>query len=208
LLVKNPRLSLWSIRNTLTNVKSSKRALIIKEAAQLFKEKGFGGSSMRDLAERVGIEAASIYNHIRSKDELLEEICFGLAEAYAAQLSEVEAMHLSYPAKIEALIAFHVQMVIEQPNAVSVLNNDWKFLNSEQMTRFKAQRKQYENGFAALINKGIAAGDFKEVNVSIALFTILSSLRWVELWYKASRGVSKNDLAKDISAILMNGIKA
>lgn len=163
---------------------------------------------MRDLAERVGIEAASMYNHIRSKDEILEEICFGLAEAYAAQLAEVAAMTLSYPDKIEALIAFHVQMVIEQPNAVSVLNNDWKFLNSEQMTRFKAQRKQYENGFAALISKGIEAGAFKPVNVSIALFTILSSLRWVELWYKPTRGVSKNDLAKDISAILMNGIKA
>ena len=192
----------------MSNVKISKRALIIKEAAQLFKEKGFGGSSMRDLAERVGIEAASMYNHIRSKDEILEAICFGLAEAYAAQLAEVVATNLSYPDKIEALIAFHVQMVIEQPNAVSVLNNDWKFLNSEQMTRFKAQRKQYENEFAALISKGIEAGAFKPVNVSIALFTILSSLRWVELWYKPTRGVSKNDLAKDISAILMNGIKA
>jgi TetR/AcrR family transcriptional regulator, cholesterol catabolism regulator len=188
--------------------KISKRELIISEAAKLFREKGFGGSSMRDLADKVGIEAASMYNHIRSKDEILEEICFGMAHQYNAQLSEIEQKEISYPEKIEALIAFHVQLIIENVNAVSVVNNDWKYLNKEIIDNFKAIRNDYEKRFAALITKGIEAGAFKKVNVSIALFTILSSLRWVELWYKPSRGVTKEDLAKDISSILMNGVKA
>ncbi len=188
--------------------KITKRALIVSEAAKLFKEKGFGGASMRDLAEKVGMEAASIYHHIRSKEELLEEICFGLAKTYETQLSEIEQQKIGYPEKIEALIAFHVQLIIEDVNAVSVLNNDWKYLSSEKMIDFKTMRKDYEKRFAALISKGIEAGVFKNVNVSIALFTILSSLRWVELWYKPTRGVTKEDLAKNISAILMNGVKA
>ena len=188
--------------------KISKRAIILREAAKLFKEKGFGGATMRDLAERVGIEAASIYNHIRSKDELLEEICFGIGRKYDEQLSEIAAKKISYPEKIEAVISFHIQMIIEDANAVSVLNNDWKFLNSGQMIEFKAMRNEYEKHLAALISKGIEHGAFKKINVSVALFTILSSLRWVELWYKPSRGISKEDLAKDISAILMNGVKA
>lgn len=189
-------------------VKSPKRQLIISEAAKLFKEKGFGGATMRDLAERVGIEAASMYNHIRSKDEILEEICFGIGRKYDEQLSEIEAKSISFPEKMEAVIAFHIQMIIEDANAVSVLNNDWKFLNSEQMIEFKAMRNEYEKHLAAMISKGIEEGTFKKMNVSVALFTILSSLRWVELWYKPSRGISKEDLAKDISAILMNGVKA
>jgi hypothetical protein len=76
------------------------------------------------------------------------------------------------------------------------------------MIEFKAMRNEYEKHLAALISKGIEHGAFKKINVSVALFTILSSLRWVELWYKPSRGISKEDLAKDISAILMNGVKA
>lgn len=189
-------------------IKSSKRELIISEAAKLFREKGFGGSSMRDLAEKVGIEAASMYNHIRSKDEILEEICFGIGRKYDEQLTEIDQTKISYPEKIEAIIAFHIQMIIEDGNAVSVLNNDWKFLNKEKMVEFKAMRNEYEKHLAEIITKGIRDGAFKKVNVSVALFTILSSLRWVELWYKPSRGVTKEDLAKDISAILMNGVKA
>ncbi|MDI9320263.1 MAG: TetR/AcrR family transcriptional regulator [Phycisphaerales bacterium] len=189
-------------------VKLSKRELIISEASKLFREKGFGGSSMRDLAEKVGIEAASMYHHIRSKDEILEEICFEMAHRYEAQLSETEVQDISYPEKIEALIAFHVQLIIDNANAVSVVNNDWKYLSKERMIAFKSIRNDYEKRFAAIISKGIEAGAFKKVNISIALFTILSSLRWVELWYKPTRGVTKEDLAKDISAILMNGVKA
>lgn len=185
----------------------TKRNLIISEAAKLFREKGFSGSSMRDLAEKVGIEAASMYNHIRSKEEILEEICFNTGQKYGEQLKEIDQQKISYAQKVEALIAFHVQMIIEDGNAVSVLNNDWKFLSSEKMTAFKKMRNEYEKHFAALITKGIEDGSFKKVNVSVALFTILSSLRWVELWYKPGRGVRKEDLAKDISAILMNGVK-
>lgn len=188
--------------------KSNKRNLIISEASKLFKEKGFGGATMRDLAERVGIEAASMYNHIRSKDEILEEICFGIGRKYDEQLAEIDKTRISCPEKIEAIIAFHIQMIIEDSNAVSVLNNDWKFLNSEKMVEFKTMRNEYEKHLAAIIAKGIEEGSFKPVNVSVALFTILSSLRWVELWYKPSRGVTKEELAKDISAILMNGVKA
>ncbi len=188
--------------------KNNTRSIISAEAAKLFKEKGFGGSTMRDLAEKVGIEAASIYNHFRSKDEILETICMDIAQKFDEQLTIIEKEKISYPEKIEALIAFHVQMIIEDANAVSVLNNDWKFLSEEKIIDFKERRNNYEKRFAALISKGIAAGSFRKLNVSIALFTILSSLRWVELWYKPSRGVSKEDLAKDISAILMNGVKA
>ena len=62
--------------NVLTpKIKINKKELILSEAAMLFKEKGFGGTSMRDLAEKVGMEAASMYNHIKSKDEILELIC-------------------------------------------------------------------------------------------------------------------------------------
>jgi len=64
--------------------KQSKKELIIQEAALIFKQKGYSATSMRELAEKVGMEAASLYNHIRSKDEILEEICFKVANQYVS----------------------------------------------------------------------------------------------------------------------------
>jgi len=61
---------------------STRKDVIIKAAAQLFREKGYKAASMRDLAEKVGVEAASLYNHIRSKTELLHDICFNVANAF------------------------------------------------------------------------------------------------------------------------------
>lgn len=188
--------------------KVNKREIILKEAAKLFKEKGFGGSSMRELAEKVGIEAASMYNHIRSKEEILEEICFGTGKKYDEQLSFINLQPISASEKLASIIDFHIQMIIDDGNAVSVLNNDWKYLGKEKMTAFKAMRNEYEKHLADFLSNGMADGTFRKMNVSVALFTLLSSLRWVELWYKPSRGVTKSDLANDISAILMNGIKA
>jgi TetR/AcrR family transcriptional regulator, cholesterol catabolism regulator len=184
----------------------TKKELILSEAAKLFKERGFGGTSMRDLAEKVGIEAASMYNHIRSKEEILEDICFRIAREYVAQLSEIEHAEMTYQDKLRALIRLHVRMITADAHAISVTNNDWKYLSEPKMTHFKEIRKDYERRFAALIQKGIEAGEFRPVNVSVALFTILSSLRWVELWYKADRRITIEILEQDITAILMNGI--
>jgi AcrR family transcriptional regulator len=194
---------------TAIKVKVDRRSLILAEAAQLFREKGFGRSSMRELAERVGMEAASMYNHIRSKEEILDAICFEAGEKYNRQLeTALSEQPGNYPAILEAIIAFHVEMILENRDAVSVLNNDWKFLSPDRLAEFKKMRKEYEKNLAGIISEGIAVGSFHPVNVSVALFTLLSALRWVELWYKPGKNVSKEVLAKDISAILMNGIKA
>ena len=185
---------------------SLKRQLILDEAAKLFKLKGFGGTSMRDLAAQVGMEAASMYNHIKSKDEILELICFHVSDTYIRQLTEVEQMAATYVEKIRALISCHIQLMIEDGAAVSVGNNDWKYLTGDTLDAFKAARKRYEKGFAALIEQGIAAGELQPVNVSVALFTILSAVRWVELWYRPGRDVTPEELEENIMTILLNGL--
>lgn len=187
--------------------KSNKRQLILEEAAKLFRQKGFGGTSMRDLAGEVGIEAASMYNHIKSKDEILELICFRVSSTYISQLAEIEATDASYVEKIKALIRLHIRLMIEDGAAVSVGNHDWKYLREPALTEFKQARKQYEKGFAALIEQGIAAGEFQPVNVSVALFTILSAVRWVELWYRPGRELSAEELEANIITMLLTGLE-
>ncbi|OUJ76305.1 hypothetical protein BXP70_00225 [Hymenobacter crusticola] len=187
-------------------VKTNKRQLILDEAAKLFKERGFAGTSMRDLGAQVGMEAASMYNHINSKDEILETICFYVSNTYISHLTEIENTADSYVDKIKALIRLHIRLMVEDGAAVSVGNNDWKYLTGNKLAEFKEARKRYERGFATLIEEGIAAGEFQPVNVSVALFTILSAVRWVELWYRPGRGVSPEELEENIMTILLNGL--
>ncbi|RZK30101.1 MAG: TetR/AcrR family transcriptional regulator [Hymenobacter sp.] len=183
------------------------RQLILDEAAHLFKERGFGSSSMRDLGARVGLDAASMYNHIKSKDEILAIICFQVSDTYIAQLTEVEQLATTYLEKITELLRRHVRLMTKNGAAVSVANNEWKALTEPRLTEFKEARKRYEKGFAALIEQGIAAGELQPVNVSVALFTLLSAVRWVELWYRPGRSLSAAELEADLLTMLLDGLK-
>ena len=186
---------------------SAKRELILTEAAKLFKDRGYSGTSMRDLAGQVGMEAASMYNHIKSKDELLDTICFRISDTYISQLQTIEQQAIQFSEKLSSLVRLHIRLMVEDSAAVSVANHDWKYLPEPRLTEFKQARKTYEKGLAALIEAGIAAGEFRPVNVSVALFTVLSAVRWVELWYRPGRGLSAEELESNILTVLLGGLE-
>ncbi|MFB9862006.1 TetR/AcrR family transcriptional regulator [Rufibacter immobilis] len=187
--------------------KDIRREFIIEEAAKLFKEKGFGGTSMRDLAEQVGMDAATMYHYISSKDEILKTICFDIAHTYITQLTEIEQAPQPITQKLKALIGLHIRLMTTKGPAVSVANNDWKFLSPEPLQEFKNLRSRYEKKLASFIEQGVQAGELQEVNASVALFTLLSAVRWVELWWKPNRGVSPEELENTILTILFKGLE-
>jgi AcrR family transcriptional regulator len=187
--------------------KSSKLDTILKEAAKLFRQNGFGGTSMRDLAEQVGMEAASIYYHIGSKDEILERICFNVANKYLSQLEEINRSEENYLEKLKSLIRLHIRMIIANGPEVSVMNHEWKYLSKEKLKEFKELRKFYEKRLKQLLEEGKKAGEFVELNSSVTLFTILSSIRWIEFWWKPQRGIPSKELENSMITILLNGIQ-
>ena len=191
----------------LKNVTQNRRAEIIEIAAKLFKIKGFTATTMRDIAEQVGMEAASMYNHIKSKDEILQAICFKISNEYISQLNTIENQIKSPVEKIKELIRLHVRIIITDIDSISVANNEWKHLSEDALTAFKDARRDYEQRFAKIIEAGIAAGELQPINVSVALFTILSAVRWVELWYKNDRDISPEILEENIISLLMNGLQ-
>src|SRR5690606_36542343 len=124
--------------------------------------------------------------------------CFQVAHQYVSHIEQIESNQTVAVDKLKALISLHVRMIIESPNEVSVANNDWKNLTGTKKEQYKEIRRGYEQRVAALIQLGIAEGALKPVNVSVALFTLLSSLRWIELWYRAERDISPEILENDM----------
>src|SRR5436190_17452010 len=105
--------------------KASKKDLIVQKAASMFREKGFPATSMRDLAEVVGLEAASLYNHIQSKSEILQEIIFQTANDCNVHLNSLVDNAITNNKKIESLIRFHVKMMINRFDDYCVMINEW-----------------------------------------------------------------------------------
>src|SRR4030088_2952165 len=108
--------------------KSSKREVILTKAAAMFQDKGFAASSMRDLAETVGIEAASLYNHIKSKSEILQEIIFHAATECNVHLDQVDLESKAALNKVESIIRFHVRMMLNSFEEYHVMTHEWMHL--------------------------------------------------------------------------------
>lgn len=185
---------------------SSKRDLIIKKAAGLFRTKGYMAASMRDLADEVGVEAPSLYNHIGSKGEILQVICFKVAAEFTAQLEETEKGNGTAAEKIEALIRFHISMMANNFDEVFVANNDWKYLEEPFLTNFLNQRRSYEKRMMAIIETGIKKKEFKTIHPYVAVLTLLSAVRGLEYWHKSKKNISAKDLEDDMIKHLITGL--
>lgn len=178
---------------------------IIKTAAKLFKNKGYSAVSMRDLAKAMGIKAASLYNHINSKQEILKIIIISLAEEFTEGMKQIKASHGSCIDKLKQIIKLHVEITSKNTFEMASLNNDWMHLE-EKLEYYLQLRSNYEDEFRDILQEGIKNNEIVDTNVDITLFSILSTLRSLYLWIPQKDDLNPEELAQNLSDVLINGI--
>ncbi|MEO5890971.1 MAG: TetR/AcrR family transcriptional regulator [Ferruginibacter sp.] len=192
----------------LTSKNGTKKEVIIQKAALLFKSKSYTAASMRELAETLGVEAPSLYNHIGSKSELLQAICFKIGNKFSVQIEMIENSSTTIIAKIEAIIRFHIHTMLENFDEVYVANHEWKHLQEPFLTDFLNIRRNYEKTLVNLVEAGIEQNEIKKTNPYVAVLTILSAVRGLEFWQRNKKNVSQQVLEDDMVNHLLNGITA
>ena len=186
--------------------KASKKGLILQRAATMFRERGFAASSMRDLAETVGIEAASLYNHIRSKNEILESICFDVANIFNEKIQEVESGRQSNINKIESLLRFHIEQMVDNYEKVIVSDREWRHLDEPYRANFQNQRRTYRKRFAAIIEDGIVKGEIRRIDAATAVLIMLHAINGIESWHRSKAKMNADELANNMIRILIDGL--
>jgi AcrR family transcriptional regulator len=179
---------------------------IITIASRLFKEKGYSAVTVRDIADAMGIKAASLYNHISSKQEILSRLILALAEQFTEGMQRIQGESISPLQKIEKLIELHIDITVNHSEALAALNNDWMHLEDQDLKDFIAMREDYEQNFRMIIKKGIENGMILPRHPEVILFSILSTLRTLYIWYQKRGKLDVNILHKDMKAVLLRGI--
>lgn len=186
---------------------STKKEIIIEKAARLFREKGFGAASMRDIAETVGVEAASLYNHIQSKSEILQAICFKVANEFISHLEEVERSNQSTLSKMETIIRVHIRMMLEQYEYVYISDHEWRHLPEPYLSNFLNQRRSYRKRLSDVIEEGIHKNEMKNIEPYVAVLTILSAISGIESWQRSRKSTSAETLETNMVKYLIEGLK-
>lgn len=179
---------------------------IVATASHLFKEKGYSAVSVRDIAQAMGMKAASLYNHIQSKQEILSILVLDLAREFTIGMERILSLDCSPIEKIEQLIEMHIDITVTQSEALAALNNDWMHLEDEDLRDFVLMREAYEDNFRTIIREGIVNGQIQSLHPEVILFSILSTLRNLYLWYQKRGKLDVNILKRDMETVLLRGI--
>lgn len=186
---------------------TTKKEIIIEKAARLFREKGFGAASMRDLAETVGVEAASLYNHIQSKSEILQAICFKVANEFISHLETIEMSSEPTLKKMETIIRLHIRMMLEQYEFVYISDHEWRHLPEPYLSNFLNQRRSYRRRLGDIIEDGINKNEMKNIEPYVAVLTILSAVSGIESWQRSRKSTSAETLEANMVKYLIEGLK-
>lgn len=185
----------------------SRKEQILQTSAKMFKDRGYASTSMRDIATELGIEAASLYHHIKSKEEILEIICFGMAHKLTAAIAEVNDIYFNAEEKLRMAIKNHVQIITENISQSAVFLHEWRSLSEPKLSEFKALRDDYEKGINTILAEGINEDVFADVDQKFASLTILSTVNWINEWYNPTGKMNAAEIATKLSDFIMGGLR-
>lgn len=181
-----------------------KQKKILDVAVELFKEKGYMGSSVRDLATKLNIKAASLYAHIRSKEEILEWICFGIAHEFFAELQEVKNTDLNPKDKLNLFIDKHLSIVLKNRDVTHIYSNEWRHLE-ERLPEFIELRQQYQLEVEELISEIYKAENWELKSPTFTTRFILHTLNNSYFWFKRNIE-STTDITDEIRNKILFGL--
>jgi TetR/AcrR family transcriptional regulator, cholesterol catabolism regulator len=183
----------------------TRRNELTRQAARLFAEKGYHGTSIGDLAEAMGVQKGSLYAHIDSKADLLWEVARDGATAFQAALDTVSD-DASALEKIRLALRAHLRVVGQQLDVATVFIREWRYLEGERREDFLAERRRYEERFRALFREGRELGELRaDLDDATATLLALSAANWAYTWIRPE--TDTDELADRFHEFLLDGMR-
>ena len=188
----------------------TRRDQIESVAGSLFRERGYPGTSVRDIARALDMQGASLYAHVASKEDVLWSIVQRAADRFehAADAAEEATRRAPHPERLRALVRAHVGVVTDNVENASAFVYEWKFLSPERRAAIRRRRDRYEGRFRSLISEGVAAHAFGRVDPAVAAIFILTSLNGIPIWYRQEGRLSADRIANELAELAVRSVEA
>jgi AcrR family transcriptional regulator len=185
--------------------RSTTNERLLSTAAKLFWEKGFAGTSTRELSERLGIQKASLYYHIRSKEDLLYQI--SIQSLDNIQQAVMEASANAKPGEtLRDMIRAHMQAALTDRDMQATMLTEMRTLSEERRSDVRAKRDMYERTLHETIRAEQSAGRLRaDLDSQYLTLSLLNLLNWTIFWYKPEGEKSIVELADFFYTIFVSG---
>lgn len=185
----------------------SRRALILQEAAHLFREKGYPGANLRELARRSGIQGGSIYHHFASKQEILFQLMDHTMSDMIERLSERLIGTQTPYEKLRATVYFHIEYHVTGPDQTYITDDELRNLEPENYLRVVAKRDRYQKIIEEIMLAGKTEEGWRLAEPKLYTRALIKMCAGVATWFKPGGDMSIAQVAEAYADLLCNGLR-
>jgi AcrR family transcriptional regulator len=184
------------------------REAILESAAQVFRQKGFHGASMADIAEAVQLQKASLYHHFSSKQDILLELLDRALEMVTVRMAQVMTQAIPADEKLRLAMRSYLKTLSEQGDLVSVMLLEHRSLEHGHRSRHIPNRDRFEGMWRDLLQEGVESGIFVCENVPLAVRALMGIVNWTITWYRPDGELSIEQVADEFASMFMHGLRS
>jgi AcrR family transcriptional regulator len=190
-------------------ISAYKRERILEEAVKLFYERGFSGTTLDDIAGKLGVTKPFIYTHFRSKVELLEAICRPTIEKSFAAIADAAEQPGSASERLFNGVVNFTKVVLQRQANIAVYFREEKSLSEAGLGEINAMRKAFDRVLSDLLDEGVSSGEFRIADVRVAALAIGGMVSWAYTWYQPGGRLSIDDVGAQMArfAVEMVGFR-
>lgn len=182
---------------------------IVETAAELFAQKGFGSTSLNDIADALRVTKVALYYHVKNKEEILRLVYLTVLNIAEEPLRRIVEFDLSPRDKLQQAIEHHIAVTANSSPAVTVFYREQAHLTGPFAREIALREKDYERYFEQIIQEGIVKEVFKpDFDSKIITFGLLGMCHWLSHWYKPSGRYTHQQIATMFLSMIEGGLLA
>ena len=184
----------------------AKRLEILRQAAAVFRRKGFHGAGMREIAKSLGLAPGALYYYFESKDDLLYACQMTALKGLLQSAREITATDEPPETKLRSLVAAHLDHILNELGG-GLAHVEFHALDEERLDEVVRGRDAYETLVRDVIRAGKAGGSFRDVDEKLATLAILGALNWTAVWWDPEGRRRAPAVGEEFANILIEGLK-
>jgi len=186
---------------------ADRRELILASAAEMFARKGIGATTVREIADAVGVLSGSLYHHFKSKDAIVAEILGAYLASIRARYAEVLASGKAPAECLHDLVLASLQVARDQPHATAIYQNELHYLREHPLfADVHAAAAEVQRTWLQVIETGAADGSFRDDIPPRVFYRLIRDAVWLSVrWHHPTGSYSTGQLADDVTSIFLDG---
>ena len=182
-----------------------KKEELLLGIAELFYQKGYDKTSIRDISRELNISKPGLYFYFDNKQQMLYDLAYDFMAKSNDYLKSALAPISDPKQKLFLIIQSHITYFVQHPAQIKVVIYEAHSLEGEYQENFRVLENEYIEIIKGVLSNLISDAGI-EMNLNIATFTLLGTLNWIIKWYKPEKTVNPESLIREIWTFFLNGL--